>query len=252
MRRLTLFLSLPALLAAAAPATRDLSLPVPGGRTLTGTLSLPEGRGKHPVVILAHPFNAGRDGWAPLAEKLNARGIATLALDLPVEGADQLPAELALAAAWTKKQKDLNGRRLGLAGAGEGAVAAFLAAGKVHPDTLLALSPSGADAFGADTQARMVSAATRSHSAMMVFVSEGDKEAVDNAAPLKPLLGANVRTFEGSQRGFDYLKDHSDVMAVFFAEYLLHPHMLKAGPAPEKPQEGAPASTVLTPPPAQP
>ena len=98
MRRLTLFLSLPALLAAAAPATRDLSLPVPGGRTLTGTLSLPEGRGKHPVVILAHPFNASRDGWAPLAEKLNARGIATLALDLPAEGADQLPAELALAA----------------------------------------------------------------------------------------------------------------------------------------------------------
>jgi hypothetical protein len=90
----------------------------------------------------------------------------------------------------------------------------------------------------------MVSATTRAHAALMSFSALGDKEPEDNLAPLRPLYGTNIRTFEGNQRGSEYLAVHSDVMAVFFAEYLLHP---RTGRVMEKPQPAAPGSaTVLT------
>jgi dienelactone hydrolase len=273
MRRLTLLLTLPALLATAQAATTEMSLTTQDGYTLYGTLTVPDGMGRHPVVILAHQFRSDRNGWAPLAAKLQARGLATLALDLRGHGAstdqagvkvavtgdflpsarlvglDQIPSDLALAANWVRKQKGVNGRRVGLAGSSVGAFASLLAAPKIRPDVVLALSPAGMEAFGDRARDRMVSAATRAHTSVMAFVSMGDKEALDNVEPLKANFGANIRTFEGSRHGFDFLDAHSDVMAVFFAEYLLHPHMLRptAEPAPQ-PEAAAPSTAIdLTP-----
>lgn len=274
MRRLTLLLSLPALLVAAEPVTTEMSLTTHDGYSLSGTLTVPGGRGKHPVVILAHQFQSDRDGWAPLVEKLNERGLATLALDLrghgksteqagtvvavtsdfmasaSLVGFDQIPADLALAASWVRKQKGVDGRHVGLAGASVGAFSVLLASPTIKPATVLALSPAGMDAFGQDARARMVSAATRAHSALMAFVSSDDKEANDNAEPLRPIYGSNIRTFDGSRHGFDFLEEYSDVMAVFFAEYLLHPHTGKAVAPPKTEEKGA--STILTPTPANP
>jgi dienelactone hydrolase len=151
MRRLTLLCSLPTLLLAAEPSMREMSLTTPDDYVLSGTLTVPEGRGKHPAVILVHEFRSDRKAWEPLAEKLNARGVATLALDLrghgrstqqggaavsitatymtasETVGFDQIPADLALVAAWLRKQPGIDGRHLGLAGSSEGAFAALLA-----------------------------------------------------------------------------------------------------------------------------
>ncbi len=150
-----------------------------------------------------------------------------------------------LAANWARRQKGVDGRHVGLAGANLGAVAALMAAPKIKPATILALSPDGMDAFGRDARARMAAATTRAHAAVMAFVSMEDREADENAEPLRPLYGANIRTFEGNRRGLDFLADHSDVMAVFFAEYLLHPHTGRVAEAPKV--AAAPEATVLTP-----
>ena len=270
MYRLTLLLSLPALLAAADPSVREMSLTTQDGFALSGTLRVPEGRRRHPAVILVHSFHSDRSGWDPLVEKLNARGLATLAVDLRGHGKslqqggdsatvtstylmasvamgyDQIPADLAHVAAWLRKQKDIDGRHLGLAGAGEGAFAALLASGKIQPKATLALSPVGAENFGPDARRRMTAAATRAHATLMAFAAAEDKEAGENLAPLRPIFGANVRDFDGKQRGFDYLEDHGDVMAVFFAEYLLHPHTGRATEK-AKPAEGQAPATTLTP-----
>lgn len=240
MRRLALLLSLPALLVA-APATREMSLTTPDGFTLKGTLTIPEGKGKHPVVILAHQFRSDRTGWAELPQKLQARGIATLALDLRGHGAstqkkdatvtvsedfdasakavgfDQIPSDLALAAAWVRKQPGIRANRLALAGSSVGATSVILAGPKVHPVAILALSPGG-------VPQDLAKAAERTHSATMVMGSEGEKYVMDAMAALKPVLGVHNRVFEGSEHGFAYLKDHTDVMAVFLAEYLLDYH----------------------------
>jgi dienelactone hydrolase len=277
MRRLTLLLSLPALLVAAEPATTEMSLTTPDGYTLSGTLTVPAGRGKHPVVILAHQFRSDREGWAPLTGKLNARGIATLALDLRGHGRstdqagttvavsndflasahlvsfDQIPSDLVQAASWVRKQKSINGRRLGLAGSSIGAFSTLLAAPKIKPETILVLSPAGMEAFGKDAREHMVSATTHAHAILMAYVSSGDKEANDNAEPLRPIYGSNIRTFEGNRHGFDFLDENSDTMAVFFAEYLLHPHTGRAAAKPQTPTATTPAeaaapATVLAPP----
>lgn len=272
MRRLTLLLSLPALLVTAQAATTEMSLTTPDGYTLSGTLTVPEGKGRHPVVILAHQFQSDRNNWSALTSKLQERGLATLALDLRGHGAstdqagvkvavtgdfmpsahlvgfDQIPSDLALAAAWVRKQKGVDGRHLGLAGSSVGAFASLLAAPKIRPNVVLALSPAGREAFGDRARDRMVSAATRAHAAVMAFVSMDDKEASENVEPLKPIFGANIRTFEGSRHGFDFLEQHSDVMAVFFAEYLLHPHMVTPTTAPAPAKAEAPSTTTnLTP-----
>ena len=270
MRRLALLLSLPALILASEPSVREMNLTTPDGYTLSGTLTVPATRGRHPAVLLVHPFQSNREGWDPLVAKLNERGLATLALDLrghgrslrqgeaepsitstyltaaEAAGFDQIPADLTLAAAWLRKQKGIDGRHLGLAGADEGAFAALLASAKIKPAVTLALSPLGGEGFGPGAQHRLATAATRAHAALMAFVSIGDQEPEDNLAPLRPIYGSNIRSFEGKQRGLAFLETHGDVMAVFFAEYLLHPH---TGRGVAKPQEAAaPASgTILIP-----
>lgn len=269
MRRLALLLSVPTLFLAAESTVTEMSLPTPDGFRLAGTLTVPEGRGKHPLVIFAHGFRSNSAAWGSLPEKLQERGLATLVLDLRGHGAsteqagstvsvtsdfaassqlvafDQIPNDLTLAANWARRQKGVDGRHVGLAGANLGAFAALMAAPKIKPATILALSPDGMDAFGRDARARMATATIRAHAAVMAFVSMEDREADENAEPLRPLYGANIRTFEGNRRGLDFLADHSDVMAVFFAEYLLHPHTGRVAEAPKV--AAAPEATVLTP-----
>jgi len=255
MSRLLAPVAIPALalsLAAQAPNATDMALSTPDGFALKGTLILPVTKGKVPVVILAHQFHTDRTGWLPLTERLLSRGIGVLAMDLRGHGAstlkggsdvrvsddfkasaaavgfDQLPADLALAAAWVRKQPRVDGRRLGLAGASVGAFSAIMAAPAVHPVAVLSLSPAGAIAFGEDATGKLKGALLRGKASTLVLASSADKEAFETAQALKDLPGVALNLKEGSEHGFAYFQEKADLMAIFFGEYLTYHHTGKA------------------------
>lgn len=242
--RSLVFLALPAMLAAAQPAVREFDVKTPDGFTLKGTLTVPPGRGRHAAVILAHQFRADRAGWAPLAKELQNRGIATLALDLRghgqstdrkgehvavgedfVESAkqvgfDQIPRDLEQAAVWLRRQPGIDGRRLGLAGSSVGALSVLLAAPKIHPIAVLALSPAGNVAFGEGTENRLRRAVIRARSAIFVLGAEEDAHAWQNCKAVTELPGVYLKGVAGKTHGFEFLASHGDTMAVFMGEYL--------------------------------
>jgi len=254
-----------------AAAPTDMALTSADGFVLKGTLTLPaaKAKAKVPVVILAHQFHSDRSGWAPLADKLLARGIGVLALDLrghgesvmkdgaeirvsddfaasaKAAGFDKIPADLAQAAAWLRKQPGVDGRRIGLAGSSVGAFAVLLAAPEVKPLAVLSLSPAGTGAFGDSARDRLKGAVLRSRPSVLVLASAEDKDAADNAAALKDLPGVAVDLKDGKDHGFAYFKDYSDLMAVYFGEYLTYHHTGKkyaAVSAPSRAEAPAAAS----------
>lgn len=271
MRALRLLAPLPALflvapLAATEPSSTPVSFTTPDGFTIKGTLTIPAaGPKRHPVVILAPQFHQTRDSFAALAERLNARGIATLALDLRGHGEStdkagatvavtddfaasakavdfsKIPADLAQAAAWVRKQHGIDGRRVGLAGASVGAFSVLLAARQVRPQAVLALSPAGNMAFGDKAMDALKASVTRGGGADLIFVAADDKDAADNATALATMPGVSVLTFAGKDHGAAFLKDHAETMAVFFGEYLLYRQAFNRGGA------TAPTTGVVTP-----
>jgi dienelactone hydrolase len=252
MRTLHLLAPLASLALIAAPASHptstEMALTSADGFALKGTLTLPAAKGKAPVVILAHQFRSDRSGWAPLTERLAARGIGTLALDLRGHGAstrkggvevmvtgdfmasakavgfDQIPADLAQAASWLRKQPGVDGRRIGLAGSSIGGFAVLLAAPEAKPIAVLSLSPAGTAAFGDGAREKLKSAVLRARTTSLVLASTGDKDAAENAQALKDLPGMAVNLKDGDEHGFAYFKDRADLMAVFFGEYLIYHH----------------------------
>ena len=252
-----------ALLAAPANAltSTEMALTSANGFALKGTLTLPEAKGKVPVVILAHQFRSDRSGWNPLVERLAARGIGTLALDLRGHGAstmrsgvevpvsadfitsakevgfDFIPGDLAQAATWLRLQTKVDGRRIGLAGSSVGALSVLLAAPSIKPVAVLCLSPAGNAAFGEGTRKTLKGAVARGKATTLVLASHSDKEAYENALALKDLPGVFLELMEGDEHGFAYFKEHADLMAVFFGEYLTYHHTGKtyAASAAKKP-----------------
>ncbi|HET6330542.1 MAG TPA: alpha/beta fold hydrolase [Holophagaceae bacterium] len=252
MRALRLLAPLPALLlaaplAATEPSSTPVSFTTPDGFTIKGTLTIPAtGPKRHPVVIFAPQFHQTRDSFAPLVERLNARGIATLALDLrghgestdkggstvaitddfmasaKAVGFDKIPSDLAQAAAWVRKHHGIDGRRVGLAGASVGAFSALMASRQVRPQAVLALSPAGNEAFGDKPLDTLKGDVTRGGGANLVFAAADDKETAANATALATMPGVSVLLYPGSDHGSAFLKDHAETMAVFFGEYLLY------------------------------
>jgi len=261
MRKGLLFL-LPALLGAAQPAVKDVTLTTPDGFALKGTLAMPAAKGPRPVVILAHQFRADRSGWKVLADELNARGIATFSLDLRGHGqstakggstvavtADfkessqllgfaEIPADLHLAAIWVRKQPGIDGRRLALAGSSIGGYSVLAGAPAIHPVAVLALSPAGG--WGEKPAERLAAAAAKARSAVYVWASEDDKDAFANATALKPVFGVYARIVPGREHGFDYLPGNHELMAGWLAEMLL-----------PRPRAAAPAMDTAVPQPAE-
>ncbi len=265
MRMLHLLAPLASLALMAAPATNatttEMALTSADGFALKGTLTLPAAKGKVPIVILAHQFHLDRSAWAPLAERLAARGIGTLALDLRGHGAstqkggaevavtddfvasakavgfDQIPADLIQAAAWLRKQPGVDGRRIGMAGSSVGAFSVLLATPEVKPVAILSLSPAGTVAFGDGAREKLKDAVLRGRASILVLASSGDKDAYDNALSMKDLPGVSLGVMEGNEHGFAFFKEHADLMAVFFGEYLKYHHTgeTHAAPAAKKP-----------------
>ena len=251
MLRLGLLLSLPALVCAAQPTTRDLTLTTADGFVLKGVLTIPGQAGPRPVVILAHQYQADRTGWKPMADLLNARGIATLALDLrghgqstlkdgtpaavtpdylesaKTVGFDRIPGDLIQVAAWVRRQPRINPRRMALAGSSLGAFSSLLAAPAIHPVAVLAMSPAGNGGFGEDAGPQLTRAVGRAHAAVMVMASEGDPEAAANASALKGLFGVYARIVPGEDHGFAYLPAEAAFTAGWLAEYLTASHPAK-------------------------
>jgi len=56
------------------------------GDELVGILSLPEGKGKHPVLLICHAAGEFKENYVELSEVLVGRGVATLALDMHGHG----------------------------------------------------------------------------------------------------------------------------------------------------------------------
>jgi dienelactone hydrolase len=248
MRMHCLLAPLASLVVSAAPGTTEMVLTSPDGFALKGTLTLPAAKGKVPVVILAHQFRSDRTGWTPLAERLAARGIGTLALDLRGHGAstqkdgaevtvssdfgpsakavgfERIPADLVQAATWLRKQPGVDGRRIGLAGSSVGAFAVILAAPEVKPVAVLGLSPAGTGAFGEGAHEKLKVAVLRGRATILVLASTGDKDAFENAQVVKDLPGVAVNLKDGDEHGFAYFKERADLMAVFFGEYLTYHH----------------------------
>ncbi len=112
------------------------------GKHLGATLNVPPGA--HGLVLFAHGSGSSRHSPRNhfVAESLNARGLATLLLDLLSQAEDELDRRTAalrfdvallarrvdLATAWARTQDDLKTFRLGYFGASTGAGAALLAA----------------------------------------------------------------------------------------------------------------------------
>jgi dienelactone hydrolase len=248
MRMLRLLAPLASLALFAAPASTEMALTSADGFALKGTLTLPPAKGKVPVVILAHQFQANRSAWALLAERLAARGIGTLALDLRGHGAstmkngvdtsvssdfmtsakavgfDQIPADLAQAATWLRKQPGVDTRRIGLAGSSVGAFSVILATPDIKPVAVLSLSPAGNGCFGGMALDQLKSAVLHGRASTMVLAAAGDKEAYANAQSLKNLPGVSLDLSEGDEHGFAFFQDRADLMAVFFGEYLTYHH----------------------------
>jgi len=255
MRRSGFLLILPALLAAAQPVSGPMSLTTADGFTLQGTFNVPANPGRRPVVILAHQFRTDRSGWQPLVADLNARGIATLALDLrghgqstrkgeatvavtedfmassAAVGFDRIPADLAQAAAWVRKQPRIDGRRLGLAGSSIGAYSTLVAAAQIHPVAVLALSPAGG--WGDQPALRLARSVEEAKAAVMVLASEGDPDALANAKAIRNATGVYARIVPGTEHGFAYLPELTPDFAGWFGEYLSHHRTAPAQPAKE-------------------
>ena len=250
------------------PTSTEMVLTSSDGFALKGTLSLPEAKGKVPVVILAHQFRSDRSGWDPLVVRLGALGIGTLALDLRGHGAsttrggievavsadfpasakavgfDSIPTDLAQAAAWLRTQPGVDNRRIGLAGSSVGAFSVLLAAPEVKPVAVLCLSPAGNVAFGAGAREKLKDAVVVGQATTLVLASRKDKDAYENALALKEVPGVSLTLLEGDEHGFACFKEHADLMAVFFGEYLTYHHTGKAYRASAVKKPAAPGNVI--------
>jgi len=140
-------------LAQATYRSEDVAVPNPAakGVVLAGTLTLPQGAGPFPAVILVSGSGAqdrdetmfGHKPFAVLADYLTRRGIAVLRYDDRGFGASTGNFDTATSAdfasdanaafAWLRRQPGIDARAIGLAGHSEGALVAPIAAA-ANPD----------------------------------------------------------------------------------------------------------------------
>ena len=78
----------------------------------------------------------------------------------------------------------------------------------------------------------------------MVLASRSDKEAYENAMALKDLPGVSLELMDGVAHGFAYFKEHADLMAVFFGEYLTYHHTGKTYPASAAKKAATPGNVI--------
>jgi len=158
------------------------------GVTLAGTLTIPNGPGPHPAVILltgSGPQDrdetlAGHKPFLVIADRLTRRGIAVLRYDDRGVGGstgstmdstvEDFAEDALAAAAWLREQPEIDGARIGLIGHSEGGAVAAEAAAR-SPETIRCIvSLAGMAETGGETLLRQLP--------MMLRAGGADEEVV--------------------------------------------------------------------------
>jgi len=145
----------------------NIGLPVPtyhqelvsiknGAATLSGTLVLPSGKGKHPVTVFVPGSGAlSRDASAPFREFdtfikngvglliYDKRGTGMSSGDWQKESFDELATDALAAVALLKKRKDLDSRKIGVWGFSQGGTIAPLAASRSKDIAFVIIASGG-------------------------------------------------------------------------------------------------------------
>lgn len=132
----------------------EVVIDAPDGVKLAGTLTLPEGEGPHPAVLLITGSGAqdrdetvfGHKPFLVLADALTRRGVAVLRVDDRGVGGSSGPmqdlttadfaSDAAAAAAWLARRPGIDAARVGLIGHSEGGTIAPMVAQAVEPPAL--------------------------------------------------------------------------------------------------------------------
>ena len=111
----------------AEPAWRPVRFRAGDGRRVAG-MYLPAARPNAPAVVLLHEIRGGPDQWVPLLGPLHDAGFAALAYASrpSIIEHDRLPDAIG-ALRWLRRQRGVDGRRLGMVGASIGASTTVLA-----------------------------------------------------------------------------------------------------------------------------
>ncbi len=144
------------------------------GVMLAGTLTIPEGQGPHPAVILltgSGPQDrdetlAGHKPFLVIADHLTRRGIAVLRYDDRGVGGssgstldstvEDFAADALAAAAWLREQSEVDGARIGLIGHSEGGAVAAEAATRASERVACVVSLAGMAETGGETLLRQL------------------------------------------------------------------------------------------------
>jgi fermentation-respiration switch protein FrsA (DUF1100 family) len=148
--------------AAAAATERDVTLPGGSGKTLAGTLTIPDGPGPHPAAVIVSGFGPStRDGfiiggprgglYAYWARALAERGVMTLRYDKrgigdspgPALGWLDLPgltADAAAAIRWLSARPEADSRRTGAIGHSQGGDIALRAGRTAAADRVVTMA----------------------------------------------------------------------------------------------------------------
>lgn len=135
-------------------SSEEVVIDAPDGVRLAGTLTLPEGEGPHPAVLLITGSGAqdrdetvfGHKPFLVLADALTRRGVAVLRVDDRGVGGSSGPmqdlttadyaSDAAAAAAWLARRPGIDGARVGLIGHSEGGTIAPIVAQAVDAPAL--------------------------------------------------------------------------------------------------------------------
>ncbi len=167
------------------------------GFALAGRLLVPASPGPHPVVVFAHGWGSGKDSPRnrAVAEALRALGFAAFLFDFTGHGEsegtpedstqEQQVDDLTAALGALERLDEVDGRRLGVAGASSGAAVAILASARDRRIRALALrSPN---LTGAEASVSRVSVPA------LLVVGEHDE-------PIRAALGPLLDRFGGPRR----------------------------------------------------
>ncbi|MCC6525958.1 MAG: alpha/beta fold hydrolase [Polyangiaceae bacterium] len=165
-------------------AARDVAYPNPAdGSTLAGTLTVPEGAGPHPAVLLVTGSGAqdrdetifGHKPFWVLADHLGRHGVAVLRVDDrgigkttgdPTHATIETHAtDVEAGLAFLKTQPDVDPKRLGLVGHSEGGIIAAVVAAR-SKDVAFVVSLAGTGLSGAEINPLQVEAILRAKGGM--------------------------------------------------------------------------------------
>ncbi len=194
---------------------KEVAFTTADGWTIHGDYTpIPGAKG---TVVLLHQRGGSAADWRPLTEKLNAAGVATLALDQRGAGRSQgrengdnapwdTSQDIAGAVEWLHKSGFTG--HVGLAGASYGANNALLYAAAHADIPAVALLSPGTDYHGL----KVGPAATRYRGALLILSASGDTitgggpETIRHAAPIPP----NVQSYAGDAHGTGLFSAHPE------------------------------------------